>query len=384
MHYSLPYILFISFILIISIIQLGIPFEERARKSINYLVVYAYIVFLGFRGFIGWDWVNYYPTFMNIESFSIDIVLDRFDIGFVFYMALIKSLFKSFESFLVISTIINVYLLHLFFKRYLPTKYYALGFATFFAFNGFILETDLMRNIKSILIFILALQYIEERKVIPYFAMIFVALLFHWSAIIYIPLYFFLHKEFPLKFILIIFIIGNIIFLLQIEYITPIIKAIASLMPENISIKISGYLGSSLYSKSYGLTLGYIERTLMIFFVLYYYNRIKNKKSNILFLNSFIIYICLFLFCSEISIILQRVAGGFGYAYWILIPIIIHKVEKNIKPILFFFFLIIIITKMHLLSNNILYNYDSSLFNNTKSYKQRLEIYYKNYERLRD
>ena len=183
MQYSLPYILFISLILIISIFQLGMPFDRKTRNYINYLVACAYIVFMGFRGFIGWDWVNYYSFFMDMKTSSINIALNKIDIGFVFYLASIKSIFKSYESFLLISTIINVCLLHLFFKRYLPAKYYALGFASFFAFNGFILETDLMRNIKSILIFLLALKYIELRKPMHYFALIFLALLFHWSVI---------------------------------------------------------------------------------------------------------------------------------------------------------------------------------------------------------
>ena len=152
MEYSLPYIVFIVFILVVSVLQLGIAFDKSSQKYINFSVFFAYILFWGFRGFIGWDWVNYYPFFKDL-SITQPPLGSNYDIAFEYYSFTIKYLFKTYESFVLVSTIVNALLLHIVFRRYLPERYYALAFALFFAFNGLIFETDLMRNIKSLLIF---------------------------------------------------------------------------------------------------------------------------------------------------------------------------------------------------------------------------------------
>ena len=376
--YSLPYILLIIFYLSISSVQLGFRLDEKSNWTLNFLVLIVYILFWGFRGYIATDWVNYYPFFKNLPTnLLLAINHSDFESGFVLYSAIIKNFFTSFETYQLINTLTNVCLLHIFFKKYLPSKYYALGFAVFLVFYGCIFEINLLRNFKGLLLFLIALPYIEQRKPIKYFTLITLAILFHWSSIVFVPLYFFLHKEIPLKVFLITFIVGSFIYLLQIEYITPIIKLFSSLLPKELSVRILNYTNIAAFSKSYGLTFVYFERTLTTFFVLLYYNKIKANRANILLINSFFIYITLFLFCSEMTIILTRVAGNFAYSYWILIPIIIQQSERNFKPLIITFFALFFILKMHLMMNNIFFDYDSFLFGNSKSYEQRFSTFEK-------
>jgi len=379
MQYSLPYILLLVFILGIATLQLGLPLEEKSRKYINFLVVIVYILFFGFRGFIATDWMNYYIFFKDLHTdIAVTFKGRSFETGFLLYSIIIKKFFTSYEGFQLINTLTNICLLHIFFRKNLATKYYALGFAVFLVFNGSILEINLLRNFKAVLIFLLALPYIVQRKPIQYFTLITIALLFHWSSIVFYPLYFFLHKKIPIKFFLITFIAGVIIYLFKIQYITPILKLFATFLPLEISQKILSYMSSTYFTRSYGFTFGFFERALMTFFLLFYYSKITANRSNILFVNGFFVFLSLFLFCSEITIVLERVAANFAYSYWILIPTIIQKAERNTKPIVTFFFALILIAKMHVLMNGILYEYDSFLFGNSKSYEQRLDIYTKN------
>ncbi|HOK35979.1 MAG TPA: EpsG family protein [Paludibacteraceae bacterium] len=384
MPYSIPYILLICFFLLIATFQLGVQLDQKTRRYLNYIVILTYILFFGFRGFIGWDWYNYYPFYKNIKIGE-NLLQNQnniSDYGFIFFAALIKYLFKSYDSFILINTLINIILLNAIFNRYLDQKYHAFGYALFLAFNGLFLEVDLLRNVKALLIFLIAIQYIEERKPLPYFALIILAFLFHWSAIFYAPLYFFLHKPISLKAFLIILVIGNLIFIFQIEYLKPIIRAVSSLFPDTISTKINHYLDIKIYSRPYGFTLGFFERTIMSLFILLYYNKLVQIQTNILFINSFLIYICLYLFCSEVSIILSRVAINFVYSYWILIPIILQKMDKGSKPIFYLFYCLLIILKINIMTNNIFYNYQSSLLSNRNSYTEQLEIFNKNYKSL--
>jgi len=379
MQYSLPYIIFIVFILGIAAFQLGMPIEEKSRKYINFTVVLAYVLFLGFRGFIATDWINYYPFFKDLPTdFSLALKKNSYETGFVLYSVLIKKISTDYVFFQLINTLTNLCLLQLFFKRYLPVKYYALGFAVFLVFYGNGLEISLLRNFKAILLFLIALPYIEHRKPFKYFFLVIIAFFFHWSSIFYFPLYFFLHKKIPIKIFLITFILGSLVYLLHIQYISPIIKLTTTILPQGISEKVLIYMGSEIFTKSYGLTFGFFERTITAFLVLFYYNKIQTNRSNILFVNSLYIYISLYLFCSEITIVLERVACIFAFSYWILIPAIVQNAERKIKPLLTFFFALLIISKMYMTTNSIFYDYDSFLLGKSKTYNERYEIFKKN------
>lgn len=379
MPYSLPYILFVIFFLCFAFIQLGIPFEEKSRKFLNFILIISYVLFFGFRGFIATDWINYYDYFKNISTeLNLALKYNFFEPGFITYSVLIKKISTSYESFQLINTITNIILLHIFIKRYLPTKYHALAYVVFIVFNGFILEINLLRNFKAILILLLALQHIENREPIKYFLYVLLAISFHWTGILFIPLYFFLHKKIDIRIYVLIFVFGTVIYFLQIEYIKPTILNISKLLPENIAIRIQYYLEQKTYAGSNGLTFGYIERAFIFFITLFYFKKITLNKSNILFVNSFVIFIVLYLYFYEMRIIQERIGGIFIYSYWILIPIIIHEIEKNFKILLTIGISLLLILKIHLATNYIFYDYDSFLFGTSKSYKERLIIFNKN------
>lgn len=379
MLYSSPYILLIFFFLSIAALQLGVPIEEKSRRYINYSILIAYLLFFGFRGFIATDWINYFTYFKNLPTdFTLALNISPYEPGFVVYSVLIKKIFSSYEAFQFINTLTNVLLLNLFLKRYLPTKHHALALAVFVAFNGFILEINLLRNFKAILIFLLSLQYIENRKPIKYFICILIAILFHWTSILYIPLYFFLHRKIDIRLFLTVFILGTFIYSIQFEYIKPVIEFIASLLPENSSVKIQYYLEQKMYSGTNGLTFGYFERALLFFLILFHYKKITANKSNILFVNSFIIFITLYLYFYEVRIVQERIGSIFVYSYWIIIPVVIYEIEKNFKLLLVFFIALLLITKIHLATNYIFYDYDSFLFGKSKTYQERLNTFNKN------
>ncbi len=379
MPYSFPYILLVLFFLGVTVIQLGFPLDEKSRKFLNYFVIIAYILFFGYRGFIATDWINYYTFFKDLSTdFSSALNKSTFEPGFVVYSVLIKNFFSSYEAFQLINTLIHVLLVVVFIKRYLSIKYHSLAFAVFFVFNGFILETNLLRNFMAILIFLLSLPYIEKRKPIKYFSCILIGVMFHWTSILYAPLYFFLHKKMEIRFFLMIFIIGSFIYLIQFEYIKPIIGFVAKLLPESNSVKIQYYLQQKMYSGTNGLTFGYFERALIFFLILFYYKKITDNKSNVLFVNSFIIFMVLYLYFYEIRIVQERIGSNFVYSYWILIPLVIHEIEKNFKILSFLFISLLLIAKIHLATNYIFYDYDSFLFGNSKTHDERLDIYNKN------
>jgi len=380
MSYSTPYVFFICCILLIAAFQIIFPLEQNTRKYINYLVLILYVLFFGFRGLIGWDWTNYYSYFRNIKSNG----LNSFELGFVYYTLAIKYLFRDYQLFTLINTLINVLLLHVFFKYFLNKKYYALGFAIFIAFSGFALEVDLMRNAKSLLLFMISLKYVEEKNFTKFILLNILGLLFHWSTLFLIPLYFFFQKPIPIKLFLTIFIIGNIIILLNLHYIKPILLLFANFIGGSSGDKITFYVTNKLFSKPYGLSYGFIVRMFTSILVLFYYDRIlKHSKSGVIFINAYFILMVIFLFFSELSIAISRFSILFNFSLCILIPVLFEIIIPiSTKFVLFLLYGILIIAKMSSSSDNILYNYDNALLGKIHSYEERIKIFNSNHKKL--
>lgn len=379
MENSLPYVLLTIFFLIIAIFQIGLKFDNKSLNILNSFVWILFIVFFGCRGFIGWDWHSYYPFYSNIKPiFQINLSKTYFDIGFVIYSSIIRLFTKDYHLYIFISTLIDGILLHLFFKKYVTKNFYAFAFAIFIVMEGTIMEVNLMRNIKALLIFLLTLQYIENRNFIRFFIFNLIGLTFHWSSIIFFPLYFFLHKKLDLRIFICIFVVGNVIYLTQIEYIKPLILIISKHLGGTTQGKTEFYFNNSLFNQQYGITLGYLERIGTTFLIMFYYNKlIDRNKSNIIFINSFIIFFIFYFYFSEVSIIIARLGNLFIFSYWILWPQIIYISSKATKYVIFATLSFYIIAKLDKTTNNILYKYDNIVYKDFQPYKKRLKVFNK-------
>lgn len=376
--YSIPYIIlfFIYFLLFL--------WENKMRKknmnikTIRYFSMFIFVVFFGCRGYIDTDFSVYFPLYENaptlfdangIAKYFSDINKDfitRIEPGFKVFIIVLKTISSEYFLLQFVSSLIDIIVLDYIFRKYSPQ--YILSFIIFFIFSGFVIELNLMRNIKSILLFIISLKYIQERNAVKFFTLNGLGLLFHSSSIFYFPMYFFLHKKIPSAFVWIMFIIGNAIYLAQIKFITPIVVSLGSLFGGTYSLMADAYSKSELYSTSHGITLGFIERFLT--FVIFYrsYNKIgeliKDKYLLNIFYNSFFLYSVSYLFLSEYSIFIDRLTTLFVFSYWILYSYFYATLSVRIKSLftigLFFFGTF----KMAKANNIIIRKYENILWDN--------------------
>lgn len=376
---SLPYILLIISLQILSASEIFIRFDKKSIQFLNFLVFSIFLLFFGFRGFIGWDWFNYYPYFSKIKPINeISLITTNYEIGFEIYTSLIKTISKNYQFFIFISTLIDGILLHFFIKKYLPKNLYAFAFTTFIVMEGLVMEVNLMRNFKALLLFLISLQYIEKRNFLKFSIINIMGLAFHWSSLIFFPLYFVIHKKVELRVFIGIFIIGNIIYLAQIEYIKPAISFISKYLGSTVEIKTEAYLNSSLFNKQYTISLGYFERIATTFLIMFHYNKlIEKSKYNIIFINSFIIFFIFYFYFSEVSIVVSRLGNLFIFSYWILWPQIIDTISNTMKYLIFGILCLFLTSKIHKTTNNDLFRYDNSLFKNIQPYKDRVNIFLK-------
>lgn len=377
--YTIPYLLLTLFFLVLARNELSL--EEQNKKTIHRICMFLFLFFFGLRGFIGWDYTSYYPAFTDWDLSFIDVNLfergNEFDAGFSVYLSVIHVFTENYHVFIFITTLLDVILLNIIIKRY--SLNYALSFALFLAFN-LALEVDLLRNIKSVLLFLVALEYLKSRQPIKYFLLIFIATTFHWTAIIYFPLYFFLHKKLSRSIVIAIVIIGNIIFFTSAFSFLSFFSDALSSLGGVFELKQESYFESGDFTKSWGFSIGYFERLLTVIIILIYYDKLVEQNSdNILFINLYIIYISMFLYLSDLHILINRFSLFFSCTYWVLIPAVLYLLDFHKRKLFFGAIVIYCFLKILVTTNHIYYRYDNLLFG-IESFENRLSAFYQYFD----
>ena len=229
--YSVAYIiLFLLYAVMALLYRYASDYGKTWIKATSILV---FVLFFGFRGFIGDDWLIYYPVFddmysdnaINIFAF---IAMSDLEPGFSFLQAVCKLIYPDYHFFIFVCCLLQCALLYNFFRKRIDNL--PLVFMIFVSMSGYGLEINLLRNSISLFICLNALDYLKERKPLPYFGLCLLAMTIHVSSVIFIPLYFFLHKRLPRLVYIGIFVFSAVFLLAQVNFIGPILLYIASFL----------------------------------------------------------------------------------------------------------------------------------------------------------
>lgn len=381
MIYSIPYVLIILIFGGLAIHHQSSD-DQNTKKRIEHACIGIMIFFFGFRGFVCDDWISYYPAFQkcDIEDVFINPFDSRreiFEPGFTFLMYLCKIIYDDYFFMSFVCTCINTILLVLFLRN--RTECIPFAFVLYLCFGGYLMNTNLMRNSISILLFVNALQYLEGRKPVPYFLLCMLALLFHISAIVYFPLYFFFHIRCNKWIYATLFIIGNIIFLFKIPVFLSLISIVIGGAGERLQMLIEAYTEGEYGEVASVLSIGYLERVFTGVLIFCYYDKlVAIREENKLFINAFIGYIIIILYFGEFQILSQRLANLFIFAYWIIWYDFLKcfSIENN-KKLFMVFLTLYCIMKIIGMTNMKASEYDNVLFG-AKSYEERLYIHQQN------
>ena len=378
MEYSVPYILLICFYGILAL-WYHTTNDATRRGSIVLLCAVVFLTFFGFRGFCFFDWNAYYPGFQSItEDLHMAVFVEKwYEPGFTALMVICKQIYDNYQFFVFVCCLIDTVLLTRFLSKYVSNVPF--GFIIFLCMGGLGLTTDLLRNAIAILIFMNAIQYIETRRPIPYFTACLVAISFHLSAIIYLPLYFILHRNWTRWGFASIFLIGNIILILHI----PILKSIISLFASFIDPTTQQYIDeytSLLPAASFQISIGFLERLFTFGLIFIYYNKLKEVQRGHILLNSMSLFFFMLLLLSEFRTVSIRMSMLFAFAY---APIWIDLIKCFSKPRNRILYVVIIslycFIKMYSSTNSIIYHYDNALLG-ADSFNTRKAIYQRNYD----
>ena len=348
--------------------------NERKKHMLFVFSIILLIGFLGLRGFIGWDWWAYYPSYNNLPGGF------NYEIGYEIWSNIFYKIGLSYHHFTFINTVADILILAYVLKKY--SKYPIFSMFLFLAVQGLSFEVDLLRNAKAVLLFIISIQFIKERKIIPFLILNILGMTFHISSIIYLPMYFILNRNYSRKIILPLIILGNIYYLLDTKIFIHILEYMSSVLPAAVGGKITSYL--SIIPQNYKLPIGtlYFERlvTFIMVFVFLHKEKGSREKENpysLIMENSFYIFYLIFLFTSEFFIASTRIGILFIYANWFLWGDIIENL-RNTKTKVAVFLIAVLIGGNRIYNhfdfngNKILYCYEN-IITDHKSYEEKMK-----------
>lgn len=316
---------FSFFLLFVSIFIKQSQYKEYLACTLCFLCI-----FLCFGYMTGTDWRNYETIYEKID-------LDRlfFDYhhepGFYVYLLLFKYLDIDFFNVLVFtkvlcfiavfSTILN------YAKEY---KYIAMMY--FVPWYGFYLFIDNpLRNLIAISIFLCALPHLLNRKFLPYLLLSLLAMSFHITAFIAIPIYFFLTKKINSICWILLFIIFNLVFADR-NFIMMLISKLFGSIPY-IEGKIENYFElTNEFAKGRVLSLGMIVHTTFFVLLIRYRALFDSDRKMVVVFNSAIVYLLFYRLATTIEV-LSRFQLYFAIFFAIAIATLVLAFTERSKTI---------------------------------------------------
>ena len=268
--------------LILGVICLILNFISFLKKSYWGLRISFFLIFLflGFRYNFGNDYESYINLFNSIYENG-DLAFDQK--MYVFYepgWMILNWLFRpiGFFAIILVNSLFYSYVLYKLIRKYIPFKYYWLAIF-FVVFNpGFVLiHSSTMRQTVAILIFLMTIKYIDEKKIFTSIIMIFLAAAFHYTALILLIFVPFLYYNRKVNFTYGALLFSTYLFLFLFgSYLAPYFGQLVGLFSERYEfysdkgIANSG-LGFLFYSSLFLLTLSLDkiqDKSIALFFKL--------------------------------------------------------------------------------------------------------------------
>ena len=254
-------------LLILSLIFATIGKQTKLRN--NFLIILS-VFFLGFSYNMGGDWKVYKKFYENIsESFY-------FEKGYIFINKIFYKLGIEYEIFQIIILIFCLSIVLKLLEKKSQNIYVAFVYIFINLLFPYSVE-PILRQFIAVTIIIFSLKYIEEKKILKYLICVYIAILFHKSAIIAIFFYFINSLKFRYKKRVFLFLIIG--YLLSLE-----IKNILEVILNNFSI-LKEYK-SYLFNKKYNIVekrslLGnlYLIVTTISYLIIIFCSKLDRNKN---------------------------------------------------------------------------------------------------------
>lgn len=313
--------LFVSACLLLSHSNESRYTKKTTRSIINLYLIVSFIQLAFIRTFVDIhsvpDLENYIDTFNYLKNNPVSSLFvttgeKTNELGFRLLMWIVGALGGTFRLFLFVVASIYLYFYRTAIKKYSPSVILSVLFLLLTSFNQSIY---ILRQHLAMAVLLLSYDYIIERKIFKYLFTCLVAVLFHTSALVWIPVYFIYGIKNKIALVSLIVVVGGVLSL----YWQELLVYVGS----DLLIGYASYLDSDIVSNSVGafISLSY----LVIFLVLMRKNAFSDGINRLLLIT------CSFALILTIIGIgfnpTSRLALYFASSQFLLIPIIIKKVK---------------------------------------------------------
>lgn len=333
-RYALPYIYFMFFLLVMLGVELNLKRHGHRTKYVCMITMLVFACFFGLKGFVGHDNIFFYnayedwPVLQNFHGFENTIHGTLYEPGFTLAAIFCKTIGLSFWQFQFLGAAIDGIILYYVFRRESPI--FTLALIIYIAMGGLLLHLEQIRNQHGVVLFMLALKYVREKRPVPYILICAFATLFHYTSLIYIAVYPFLAVEWSKKTKVTIVVLTLCIFFFHIRFIDGFLSVMYKFSGASIQDKIERYFRGELLVSNYVFSIRHIIMLMSVYFFIikpekWGLEKIDNTLQNV-FLAS---VITVFGFC-ELNVFENRMSQLFIVGIAVLYPQMLVNLSQKI------------------------------------------------------
>lgn len=235
--------------------------NKKKRNNLAYVVmIIAIICIQGFRWEIGTDWDSYYSYFQTGED-------QHAGVGYNFLINTFKSLSDNYTLFLLLIAALTFGITGNVFSKHSINPMMSLCLY----FCGSLGIWGCNRQILSMLICLLSLQFIFDRKLILFLLCIVLASTIHITALVFLPAFFLYDKGLSPRLLGIIVLLAFFIGYFRLVNRIPFAQYLAMIDGMTSTTELEGYVG---FESQGGSIIGSFKRLLFVFLAL-----VASKRS---------------------------------------------------------------------------------------------------------
>lgn len=267
-----------------------------------------------------YSFFHYTPTISDLTQFSKPFGYD--EMGFYYVGVIVKTFSSSAIIYLLIIAFLSFFFLYKAFNKY--CLYPLLGVCAYI--SRFYLARNFVqiRAGLSYAIILMSVQYITKRDWKRYFAWVFVAYLFHHSALIAVPLYFICMLNIKKKHI----VIGTVIAFIIAAFFSNVIRSLVADSASDLSVET--YVTED-YQRDWGLANPMIYfQTFLLMVYTFTEDRMRRTTSHYITIrNAYFYSTVILIILSCYTALSGRVSSMFATLEMVIIPSIAYSFMKK-------------------------------------------------------
>ena len=268
------------------------------------------------------SFLNYTPTLPEVTQFSHPFGYS--EMGFYFIGVVVKTFTSNVTVYFLVVALLSIFFLYKAFDKY--CLYPIFGVCTYVSRFYFPRNFMQIRAGLSYAIILMAVQYITTKDWKRYFAWVFVAYLFHHSAIIAVPLYFLCMVEIKKKHI----VIGTIVAFIIAAFYSNVVRSFVADSVTDLTVMDETYIQAE-YQREWGLSNPMIYfQTFLLLLYTFTENRMRLTTSHYITIRNAYFYSTLILITLSCYTALSgRVSSMFSTLEMVIIPSVAYSFMKR-------------------------------------------------------